>query len=91
MDNSLVSQLGSCSPVYNIFGSGELCINSIQCPVTYRRLIFYKDINLLEGVVSLVCALNKQVKAKYLLLINALSPGFKLRKSHIIQEKKAGF
>lgn len=84
MDNSLVSKLGSCSPVYNIFGSGGLCINSIQYPVTYSRLILYKDINLLEGVVSLVCALNNQVKAKDLLQINALSPGFKLRKLHII-------
>lgn len=77
MDHSSVLKLGSCSPVYNIFGSSGLCINSIQSPVTYRRFMLYKDITLLEGVASLVCALNKQVEAKYLLPINALSQGFK--------------
>lgn len=51
--------------------------NPIQSPITYRRLILNKDINLLEDVASLVCALNKQVEANDLLPINALSPGFK--------------
>lgn len=58
-------------------GIVDCVYNPIQSPITYRRLILYKDINLLEDVASLVCALNKQVEANDLLPINALSPGFK--------------